>query len=113
MAKKSTDIFLGEYGRSVYVNLDYDISSATVRLIKFSASAGTFSASVSILGANYTTSAGDVFSANKAIVWEIASGDFSATGADDYVGWVDLTFGTNARLISSNFSFTVSNPGDS
>jgi hypothetical protein len=108
-----TDIYLGEFGKRVLVDLQYDISSATNVRILFSASAGTFSATCSIVGVNTTVSAcGTIFSAEKAVEYIVASGDFSATGADTYTAWVESTFGTSAKLISSNFRFKVSNPGD-
>lgn len=108
----NTTIYLGEHGKTVYVDLQYDISSATNVRILFSASAGTFSASVSTLGSNYTTSCGDVFSLEKGIEYIVASGDFSATGADTYKAWIECTFAATAKLISDSFDFVVSNPGD-
>jgi hypothetical protein len=108
-----TDIYVNEWGskKPLYVNLEYDVASATSCRIHMSASAGTYSASVSILGANVTVSACDtVFSANKAIECIFASGDFSGQ-ADTYTAWIEATF-SDARLISSTFRFKVSNPGD-
>ena len=112
MASK-TDIYLGEYGaaKRIIIGVDYDVSSATLSRIVFSAPAGTFSATCSILGANYTTSGGTVFSASKAFEYIPASGDFSAVGADSFRAWLNITF-TGSRLISDSFTFVVSNPGD-
>lgn len=108
----NTDLYVGEFGKTVYVDCQYDLSSATLVLILMSASAGTFSATCSVLGANYTASAcGTVFSADKAVEYVVASGDFSGQ-ADTYTAWIEATFGTTAKLISSTFTFTVSNPGD-
>lgn len=107
-----TDIYLGEYGKRVLIDLQYNVSSASNIRILFSSSAGTYSATCSILGANTTVSACDsVFSANKAVEWVIDSSAFSATGAENYVAWVQATFGSTAKLISSTFTFEVTNPG--
>ena len=106
-----TDIYLGEYGRVIYINTDYDCSSAQSVFVKFSASAGTYSATCSVLASNVTSSAGEVYSANKAVEWVIANDAFSATGADNFVAWVEATF-PSSKLISSTFKFKVSNPGD-
>ena len=108
-----TDIYVNEYGpkKPLYIDLQFDVASATSCRVYMSASAGTYSASVSILGANVTVSACDtVFSANKAVELIFASGDFSGQ-ADTYKAWVEATF-SGSRLISSTFRFTVSNPGD-
>ena len=106
-----TDIYVNEYGKSLFVDLGYNIASATSARVKFSSSAGTFSASVSILGANYTASAcNTVYYANKAIEYVFTSGDFSGQ-VDTYDAWVEVTFAAS-RLVSSTFKFTVSNPGD-
>ena len=108
----NTDIYVNEYGvkKPLYIDLQYDVASATSCRVHMSASAGTYSASVSILGANLTTSCGTIFSANKAVELIFASGDFSGQ-ADTYTAWVEATF-SGSRLISSTFRFTVSNPGD-
>lgn len=106
-----TDLYLNEYGKNLYLDVDYAISSATAINVKFSCSAGSVTIAGSALGANYTSSAcGTVFSAGRAIVLTFASGDFSATGADTYVGWAEVTF-SGSKLVSSTFAFTVSNPG--
>ena len=107
-----TDIFVNEYGskKPLYVNAEFNVASATSATLHGSASAGTFSATASVLGANYTTSAGDVFSANKAFVVVFTSGVFSGQ-ADTYRCWIEANFAAS-RLYSSNFKFKVSNPGD-
>ena len=107
-----TDLWVNEYGslKPLYIDLAYNVSAATSCRLYMSASAGTYSASVSILGANYTASCGTVFSANKAIKHEFASGDFSGQ-ADTYAVYVAANF-NGSRLISSSFKFKVSNPGD-
>lgn len=108
----NTDLYVGEFGKQLYIDAQYNLSSATVVMLMMSASAGTFSATCSVLAANYTASAcGTVFSANKAVEYTVASGDFSAQ-ADTYKAWIEATFGTSAKLISSTFTFTVSQPGD-
>lgn len=106
-----TDLYIGEFGKQLYVDCQYDLSSATNVMLVMSASAGTFSATCSVIAANYTTSAGVIFSASKAVEYTFASGDFSGQ-ADTYKAWVRATFGTSAKLISSTFDFKVSNPGD-
>lgn len=106
-----TDLYLTEYGKRILIDVGYDVSSATLVRVLFSASAGTVSATCSILGANYTTSCGSIFSAERAVEYVVASGDFSATGADNYRGWVEVTF-PSAKLISDSFEFIVTTPGD-
>ena len=108
-----TDLYVNEYGslKPLYIDVGYNVSAATSCRIYMSASAGTYSASVSILGSNVTASAcGTVFSANKGVEIIFASGDFSAQ-ADTYKAWLECTFSAS-RLISSTFKFKVSNPGD-
>jgi hypothetical protein len=107
-----TDLYVNEYGslKPLYIDVGYNVSAATSCRLYMSASAGTYSASVSILGANLTTSAGTIFSANKAVEAVFASGDFSAQ-ADTYTCWVKATFASSV-LISSTFKFKVSIPGD-
>lgn len=104
------DLYASEYGKSVIVNCEYDLSSATEIRILFSASATTFSATCSILAANYTTSAGEVFSAGKAVEYLVGNGDFSASPGT-YRAWIQATF-TGARLVSDSFEFIVANDGD-
>ena len=52
------DLFVGEFGKRLLIDLDYNVSSATGLEIHFSSSANSFvnSASVSVLGANTTAS---------------------------------------------------------
>ena len=107
-----TDIYVGEFGKQIIIGADYNLSSTTLVLLKASSSAGTFSATCSVLGANTTVSAeGVVYSANRGVEYTLASGDFSGQ-ADTYKAWIEATFGTSAKLISSTFRFTVSEPGD-
>jgi hypothetical protein len=114
-----TDVFVGEKGKTVYVGTDFDISSATNIEIHFSAPAGGLSfvnsVSVSALGANFTTTACGVLSANKAAVYVLNSGDFSGSVSGDpsgtWKGWLVCDFGAATRLISSSFKFKVDNPG--
>ena len=103
-------------GVVIYVATNYNISSATTLEIHFSAPSGGTSfvnsatASVSVLGANFTTTACGVFSANKAIKYIVNSGDFSA-GAGTWKCWLEAEFGPATRLVSSAFKFVVANPG--
>ena len=110
-----TDIYVGEFGKRLLINLDYNVSSATTLEIHFSSSANVFvnSASVSVLGANTTaTACGLIFSANKAVEYVLNSGDFSAAPGT-YKVWIEAAFANPAsRLISSSFEFKVTNPGD-
>lgn len=109
------DLFVGEFGKRLLIDLDYNVSSATGLEIHFSSSANSFvnSASVSVLGANTTASACDtVFSANKAVEYIVNSGDFSGSVEGNYKVWIEATFGTTAKLISTSFRFTVAQPGD-
>ena len=111
-----SDIFTNTKGVTIYVGTNYNISSATTLEIHFSAPSGgnsfvnSATASVSVLGANYSTSACGVFSANKAIKYVVNSGDFSG-GAGTWKCWVQAEFGAATRLVSSSFKFKVSNPG--
>lgn len=111
-----TDIYANSKGVTIYVDTGYDLSSATTLEIHFSAPSGGTSfvnsatASVSVLGANFTTSACGVFSALKAVKYVVNSGDFSG-GVGTWKCWVQAEYGTLTRLVSSSFSFKVSNPG--
>lgn len=112
-----TDIYTRTKGVVIYVDTQYNISSATTLEIHFSAPAAggnsfvvSATASVSVLGANFTTSACGVFSANNVVKYAVNSGDFSA-GAGVWKCWVEADFGTSVRLVSSSFKFKVSNPG--
>ena len=108
-----TDIFIGEKGKTIYVETGFNLSSATKVEIHFSAPVGgtsfVNSASVSVLAANVTTSACGVFSANKTAEYVINSGDFDAAGI--WKGWLRSEFDANTTLISSSFKFKVSAPG--
>lgn len=114
-----TDIFVGEYGKNIYVRTGFDISSATGIEIHFSAPSGgtsfVNSASVSILGADVTTTACGIFSANVACVYKVnhasnsASSEFNVAGT--WKGWLVVDFGATKRLISDTFDFIASNPG--
>lgn len=109
-----TDIYVGEYGRTIYVETGYDLSSATGLEIHFSAPSGgtsfVNSASVSVLASNYTVSAcGLIFSANKTIEYIVNSGDFDVAG--NWKGWIEADFGATVHLISSSFKFKASDPG--
>lgn len=112
-----TDIFVGEYGKSLFVETGHDLSSATKVAIHFSAplAAQGFvnSTSVSVLAANKTASACDViFSANKTVEYKINSGEFSGSAADGtWKVWIEADFGATVHLISSSFRFKVSQPG--
>ena len=109
----ATDIYVGEFGKRLLINLDYNVSSATTLEIHFSSSAGTLvnSASVSVLGANTTaTACGLIFSVNKAVEYILNSGDFSAAPGK-YKVWIEAQFSTTSRLISSTFEFVVTTPG--
>lgn len=109
-----TDIYANSKGVTIYVATGYNISSATALEIHFSAPTGgnsfVNSASTSVLGSNFTTSACGIFSANKALKYVVNSGDFSG-GAGTWKCWVQAEFGTATRLVSSAFKFKVSNPG--
>lgn len=109
-------IYTQSKGVVIYVATNYNISSATTLEIHFSAPTGGTSfvnsatASVSVLGSNFTTTACGIFSASKAIKYAVNSGDFSA-GAGTWKCWVQAEFGTDTRLISTSFKFKVANPG--
>ena len=109
-------IYTKSKGVVIYVATNYNISSATTLEIHFSAPPGGTSfvnsatASVSVLGSNFTSEACGIFSANKAIKYAVNSGDFSG-GAGTWKCWVQAEFGTSTRLISSSFKFKVANPG--
>ena len=109
-----SDIFSNTKGVTIYVATNYNISSATTLEIHFSAPSGgtgfTNSASVSVLGANYTSEACGIFSANKALKYVVNSGDFSG-GAGTWKAWCQAEFGAATRLVSSAFKFRVSEPG--
>ena len=114
------DLFIGEYGKTIYVETGFDLSSATGVEIHFSAPSGGIhfvnSASVSVLASNVTTSACGVFSANKTLEYIINAGDFSAStsvnaAAGTWKGWIVADFGATKRLISSSFKFEVIAPG--
>ena len=108
-----TDIFVGEKGKTFFVQVGYDLSSASKVQIHFSGPSSlgfVNSASVSVLASNLTTSACGVFSADKTIEYIINSGDFSA-GAGTWKCWIEADFGAATHLISTSFRFKVSNPG--
>ena len=114
------DLFVGEYGKTIYVDTGFDLSSATGVEIHFSAPGGGIhfvnSASVSVLASNVTTSACGIFSANKTLEYVINAGDFSAStsvhgGVGTWKGWIVADFGSAKRLISSTFKFEVVAPG--
>ena len=108
-----TDIFVGEYGKSVYIDLGYNVSSATGIEIHMSAPAGgtsfVNSASVSVLAQNVTSSACGVFSTNKAVQYVLNSGDVDIAGS--WKVWIQADFGASVRLISTSFRFKADNPG--
>ena len=109
-----SDIISTSKGITIYVATGYNISSATALEIHFSAPAGgnafVNSASVSVLGANFTTDSCGIFSVNKAVKYVTNSGDFSG-GAGTWKAWVAAEFGSLTRLVSSSFKFKVSDPG--
>ena len=111
-----TDIWVGEYGKTLYIGSDYDLSSATKVQIHFSAPTGVGSfvnsASVSVLAANYTSSACGVFSANKTVEYIVNQGDISGSAAaGTWKVWVEADFGSTVHLISSSFRFKAKYPG--
>ena len=111
-----TDIFVGEYGKTLYVNTGLNLSSATNVEIHFSAPQGTGSfinsASVSVLAADITTSACGLFSALKTIEYIVNSGDFSGSAAaGTWKVWVEADFGASVHLISTSFKFKARHPG--
>ena len=114
------DLWIGEYGKTLYIETGFDMSSATGIEIHLSAPPGGIhfvnSASVSVLASNVTTSACGVFSANRTLEYIINAGDFSAStsvnaAAGTWKGWVVADFGATKRLISSTFKFEVDSPG--
>ena len=113
------DLFIGEYGKQLLIDTQFDLSSATSIEIRFSAPLGGIhfanSASVSVLAANTTTDCG-IFSADNAVKYVINNGDFSAStsvnaAAGTWKGWLVCDFGASKRLISSSFKFEVVAPG--
>jgi hypothetical protein len=111
-----TDIHTTAKGVTIYVDTNYDISSATTLEIHFSAPSGgnsfVNSVSTSALGANFTTSYGAVFSADNTLVYKVNSGDFSMSGeGGTWKCWVQAEFGSEARLVSNSFRFRVDKPG--
>jgi hypothetical protein len=114
------DLWVGEYGKTLYIETGFNMSSATGIQIHFSAPSGGIhfinSASVSVLASNVTTSACGVFSANKTLEYIINAGDFSGStsagaAAGTWKGWIQADFGGAKRLISSTFKFEVDMPG--
>ena len=110
-----TDIFVGEYGKTIYVETGLDLSSATSVQIHFSAPTGVGSfvnsASVSVLAANVSGPCG-VFSADKTVEYIVNSGDFSGSAAAGiWKVWVEADFGSTVHLISTSFRFKASLPG--
>lgn len=113
-----TDIYVGEYGKRILCDLDYDVSSATGTEIHFSAPSGgtsfVNSASVSILAANVTTSCG-VFSANKTLEYYINHASNTASSEINVAGtwkvWFQINFGATKRLITPSFKFVAKDPG--
>jgi hypothetical protein len=112
-----TNIFVGEYGKVIYVDTQYNLSSATNLEIHFSAPPGGTSflnsTSVSVLASNLTNSAcGVVFSANKTAVYKVNQGDISGSAAaGNWKVWIEADFGATVHLISSSFRFKASQPG--
>jgi len=108
-----TAIFVGEYGKSLYVETGHNLSSATGVEIHFSAPTGgtsfVNSASVSVLAANITSSACGVFSAQKTVQYILNSGDINVSGI--WKVWIQAQFGASVRLISTSFKFKAENPG--
>ena len=111
-----TNIYVGEYGKTIYVETGLNLSSATSVAIHFSAPSGgtsfTNSASVSVLAANLTTSACGTFSALKTVEYIVNQGDISGSAAaGTWKVWVEAHFGASVHLISSSFRFKASLPG--
>jgi len=111
-----TDIFVGEYGKTIYVETGHDLSSATNVEIHFSAPAGATSfvnsVSVSVLASNLTSSACGVFSANKTVEYIVNQGDISGSAAaGTWKVWIEADFGSTVHLISSSFRFKAKYPG--
>ena len=107
-----TDIFTNTKGVAIYVDTQYNISSATTLEVHVSGPVSfvnSATASVSVLASNFTTSACGVFSADKTVKYVINSGDFSTAGT--YKLWIQAEFGPSTRLVSSSFSFRVNDPG--
>jgi hypothetical protein len=116
-----SNIYTNTKGVVLYINTGYNLSSATSLGVHFSAPSqgGTSfvnSVSTSALGANYTTSAGLVMSANNTLLYTINSADFSmdasaAPNGGTWKCWVEAEFGAAVRLVSSSFKFQVRQPG--
>jgi hypothetical protein len=112
-----TNIFVGEYGKTIYINTQYDLVSASKVEVHFSAPPGGTSflnsTSVSVLAANITSSAcGTVFSAGKTVEYRVNQGDISGSAAaGTWKVWVEADFGATVHLISSSFRFKASMPG--
>jgi hypothetical protein len=108
-----TDIFVGEYGKDLYIQTGLDMSSATGIEVHFSAPSGgtsfVNSASVSVLAANYTASGCGIFSADKTALYTINTGDIDIAGT--WKVWLQVDFGSTKRLISSTFRFKAADPG--
>lgn len=116
----ATDLWVGEYGKLIYIETGLDLSSATKVTIRSSGPAGaifwTNSASVSVLASNFTTSACGVLSADKTVSYQINAGDFSAStsaraAAGTWKLWLECDFGAAKRFVSSTFKFEVKAPG--
>ena len=111
-----TDIFVGEFGKSLFIETGLDLSSATGVEIHFSAPSVALgfvnSASVSVLANNVTSSACGVFSAFKTVEYVINSGEFSGSlAAGTWKVWIEADFGATVHLISSSFRFKATLPG--
>ncbi len=109
-----SQIFVGEYGKTLFVETGHNLSSATGLEIHVSgpSSASSFvnSASVSVLTSNVTSSACDqIFSANKTVRYILNAGDIVTAGTHKV--WIQADFGALVRLISTSFKFLAKNPG--
>ena len=111
-----TNIFVGEFGRVIYVETGYNLTSATNVEIHFSAPPGgtsfVNSAAVSVLASNITNSAcGIVFSAGKTVEYKLNQGDISGSAAaGNWSVHVEADFGPSVHLISSSFRFKAAMP---
>jgi len=111
-----TDIFVGEYGKTLFIETGLNMSSATNVEIHFSAPSSGLgfvnSTSVSVLASNVTSSACGVFSALKTVEYVINSGEFSGSlAAGTWKVWIEADFGATVHLISSSFRFLAKLPG--
>lgn len=109
------DIFIGEYGRHIYLRSNIDLSAALSVALVFTdpSSSATFERfdidGVSVLAADLTVSAFGVLSAGRTVEYPISADEISTSG--DWSVYLRATLSAGERRISQPFRFTAANPG--